>query len=1281
MPPKLIAFHLPQFHPIPENDEWWGKGFTEWTNVTRAAPLFHGHHQPQLPADLGFYDLRLPEAREAQATLAKEYGIHGFCYYHYWFNGRRLLERPVEEIVASGKPDFPFCLCWANENWSRRWDGSENEILIGQNYNDDDDRDHIRYLIEIMQDPRYIRIDGSPLILIYRAKHLPNPKRTTEIWRTEARKAGLGELFICRVENFYNERDDPHSLGFDASVDFQPDWKAITDENPSVVLPDEHFVVDYRNLVETQLARPDVEHLRFPGVTPAWDNSARRKKRAFITADSTPDAYEHWLTETIRRVAHRPESHQLVFINAWNEWAEGNHLEPDQKFGRGYLEATRRALEKGTSGIDLIGPPQTDPLTYKTFVPRKAYDKWLSRHRLSKANAELHDARLKSGQPPGIQIILDATRCDDDALSRSLKSISSQLYEHWHLHVLSLQPAPQIASSRLTWHTIIAQQATPFALQLVAASEYPWHTVINGGDQLADDALLFVGQQLLTDPQNSMVLCDGDRWLNDDTPEHTWLAPGFNPDWLRSTLHIGGLVVASTVLMSQALQDIGESPSNAHQIAVVLRAMEETGSNKPVHLPKIVLHRYAPQQAIPLEFRADLLRAHLSRLGLAADLEHGLLDDSCRVLYKSEPANPGISIVVAAPDEPAALLRSVEAILSSSTNSLVSILLPRQPSMPAGLTDCLHQLAALGVPNLRVVEVPDGSPSATANRLADTTDDELLLFLDCGLIPHGENWLDSLLRHAQRPGIGAAGGRVVATDGSLQFGPIRLGQMGVAATPHCNISADYTGNGGELLLEQNCSAVARACLMLRRQVFALAGGFNAERYPDAHADVDLCLRLQEQQLQIVWSPFSTVIASSTRTTPRFAPPQPGDTPLLEDWLRKVPIDPYFNQSLSRQFNRPQLENDAALAWDPLPWHPLPKVYVHPADFDGCGEMRISSPARTLSRSGAIQGGGGVRFLGPWEIAAFAPDSVVIQRPFNDIALDWLASYRRYSNSFLIYEIDDLISRIPPGNGSRADFPADIEARIAKGIGLCDRLVVSTKALAEAYGRYAKEVMVVPNLLDDLHWGALQASPVAGDKPRVGWAGSTSHGGDLAMIKDVIQTLTNEVDWVFLGLCPESLRPLIHEYHPAVAIGEYPAALAQLGLDIAIAPLEANAFNEAKSNLKLLEYGALGYPVVCSNVLPYQGDLPVVRVANTTQQWVAAIRRLVANPAERAALGQNLQTEVRSNWMIGARSAEWLAAWTRRSEGHIDVVSARLMAGPSHFQPFRQVCCKSLGIKQ
>jgi lipopolysaccharide biosynthesis protein len=361
--PRLIAFYLPQYHPIPENDRWWGAGFTEWTNVAEARPLFPGHEQPHIPADLGFYDLRSGDVREAQARLAREYGVSGFCYYHYWFDGRRVLGGPLDDVLATGRPDFPFCLCWANENWTRVWDGGSGDVLIRQNYSEEDDRQHIRWLATAFRDRRYIRIDDRPLLLVYRASLLPDPTRTMTIWREEARRLDVGEPFLCRVESFPDERGDPAALGFDAAVEFQPDWvnlgRPLRHNRGWAALRKvgltnreygKHRIHEYGDVVKRMLRRPPPPYRRYPCVTPSWDNTPRRKEHGVILHNSTPELYERWLRETIETLPSETAGEPLVFINAWNEWGEGAHLEPSRRWGRRHLEATRSALIAARSG-------------------------------------------------------------------------------------------------------------------------------------------------------------------------------------------------------------------------------------------------------------------------------------------------------------------------------------------------------------------------------------------------------------------------------------------------------------------------------------------------------------------------------------------------------------------------------------------------------------------------------------------------------------------------------------------------------------------------------------------------------------------------------------------------------------------------------------------------------------------------------------------------------------------------------------------------------------------
>lgn len=347
---RLIAYYLPQFHPIPENDLWWGKGFTEWTNVTKAVPRFVGHYQPRLPGELGFYDLRSPDVIRRQAALARKYGIYGFCVHYYWFGGRRLLETPLNLLLENKDIDINFCLCWANENWTRRWDGQEHEILIAQSHSPEDDIMFARSLEPMFQDPRYIRIEGRPLLVVYRPALLPDPLATARRWRQHFARAGLGNPYLTMAQTWGDE--DPRPYGFDAAVEFPPHklWDAQR-LNSDVEMLDPGFegsVHAYDDLMKRAMAAPAPGGYKlFPGVCPGWDNEARRPGKGTAFAFSTPERYGAWLAHACRRVLNefKPEE-RLVFINAWNEWAEGAYLEPDRHFGFAYLDETASVLNR-----------------------------------------------------------------------------------------------------------------------------------------------------------------------------------------------------------------------------------------------------------------------------------------------------------------------------------------------------------------------------------------------------------------------------------------------------------------------------------------------------------------------------------------------------------------------------------------------------------------------------------------------------------------------------------------------------------------------------------------------------------------------------------------------------------------------------------------------------------------------------------------------------------------------------------------------------------------------
>ena len=347
-PVRTIAFYLPQFHAIPENDEWWGEGFTEWTNVTKALPSFDGHYQPRLPADLGFYDLKNPEVLRKQAEIARQFGIEGFCFHFYWFGGKRLLETPLENLLSDRSIDLPFCINGANENWTRRWEGRDQEILLGQQHSAEDDLAFADAAVRLFEDPRYIRAGDRPLLLLYRPAELPDARATVERWRSHFAQRDVNPLIL--MTQVFGDLD-PAKYGFDGAVAFPP-VSAALDFPPTRPgkLFDHAFAGSLRSY--SAVARLTLEshssaYRSFPGVCPDWDNSARRGPAAFMLHGSTPEKFGTWVEAAARQAiqAHRPEE-RFVFVNAWNEWAEGTYLEPDRHYGFAYLTALAAALQR-----------------------------------------------------------------------------------------------------------------------------------------------------------------------------------------------------------------------------------------------------------------------------------------------------------------------------------------------------------------------------------------------------------------------------------------------------------------------------------------------------------------------------------------------------------------------------------------------------------------------------------------------------------------------------------------------------------------------------------------------------------------------------------------------------------------------------------------------------------------------------------------------------------------------------------------------------------------------
>ena len=345
---KIIAFYLPQFHPIPENDSAWGKNFTEWTNVTKAKPLFRRHYQPHIPKDLGYYDLRKPEIRDAQAELAKEYGIEAFCYYHYWFAGKQLLEKPFNEVLKSGKPDFPFCLCWANHSWTGIWCGCPDKTLIEQTYPGmEDHTKHFDFFMKAFRDKRYLTIEKKPVLVIYRQEEIPHIKEVTKLWRELAVKNGLPGLYLIYMRMSKQScYINPKEIGFDAYItqnlplDGRIPWNYPIRKIVSFVKKQKLTIYTYKEALNF-LTNDNKSNSEYPCIIPNWDNTSRCGTNGLVFHGSTPKLFKILLKDALEKIADKPSEYKLIFLKSWNEWAEGNHIEPDLKFGKSYLRVIK----------------------------------------------------------------------------------------------------------------------------------------------------------------------------------------------------------------------------------------------------------------------------------------------------------------------------------------------------------------------------------------------------------------------------------------------------------------------------------------------------------------------------------------------------------------------------------------------------------------------------------------------------------------------------------------------------------------------------------------------------------------------------------------------------------------------------------------------------------------------------------------------------------------------------------------------------------------------------
>ena len=888
-----------------------------------------------------------------------------------------------------------------------------------------------------------------------------------------------------------------------------------------------------------------------------------------------------------------------------------------------------------------------------------AYADWLATHVFTQGDARLYQARIATWHTtPRFHVAVIQDGASSDALARSIRSLGQQYYPQLAVTVVADVPAPVDATgSRLDWQEAHGE-CRRVANRTLSGVDADWLCLIRAGDEVAPYAFLRAAEAACSHPDWQAMYSDEDCIDAAGNRSQPRFKPDFDIELLRSTGYMGGMLLLRRATWS-AIGGWAMLARGQDEFATALALAERHPAEQVGHIADVLYHRSNGDPALTEsadEAHAALVAAHLRRLGIDASVVPGLRPETLHVRYMPK-AHPRVSILIPSKNQFPLLQRCISSIIELTDYSNFEILVIDNGSTDRDAVDYLDGIRQMDDPRLKVIAYDEPFNFAAMNNLAATAaSGELLLLLNNDTAVVHREWLGNMVALCQQSRVGAVGARLLFPDGSVQHAGVILGLAGPAEHPFIGWPADSASPLHLLHTTRGVSAVTAACMLVPRKLYLELGGMDETLFKVSYNDVDLCLRIVAAGYRILWQPYATLLhegSASQRQLPvptttgstdkiaRFAAEQEA---MHDRWLPRLIADPAYNPNLSLAARNYEIEAEAVLSWNPTPWRPLPRVLVYPADFSGSGEVRILSPMRALDSHLRIRGFGSMRNLSQVEIAKADVDSVVIQRPINRDRVDLLRAHKKSSPARCLIDIDDLITAIPPKSPHFKSFDKQALAHFDEAAALGDCLLVSTAPLAQVFSHLNSRVIVVPNYLDGSRWLRANALPRVGPRPRVGWAGSISHAGDLELMFPVVKELAKEVDWVFLGLCPPAFKRYVKEVHRPVPDAAYPDALARLGLDLAVAPLEMNAFNEAKSPLKLLEYGVLGYPVVCTDILPYQGDFPVTRVPNRARTWIDAIRAHLADPVEAGRKGAELRSHVLEHWMLEDHLDEWQAAW-------------------------------------
>jgi GT2 family glycosyltransferase/2-polyprenyl-3-methyl-5-hydroxy-6-metoxy-1,4-benzoquinol methylase len=898
-----------------------------------------------------------------------------------------------------------------------------------------------------------------------------------------------------------------------------------------------------------------------------------------------------------------------------------------------------------------------------------AYRTWLHKHSLQEIDAQLFAERmvLKWKQRPKMHFVMRVYAGEEKLLADTINSLSSQMYSQWMLSVIADLPCTdpifeQVAALR--WKQFSPEMpASDVFNQAIAEVDADWIGLISPGVRFEPHLLLVCGDYVNIRPQWKLIYTDEDSITQQGERLDPKFKPDFNLDLLRSMPYLGAfcLVNREALIAVGGCADLPEAES----YDLALKILDSYGESSFGHISDVLCH--VPEKGYRSfngQSGTTALQVHLARCGELAEVTDGYLPATFRVLYRHD-AQPMVSIIIPTRDKIEFLRPCVESLLEKTAYPSYELLIIDNQSVDPDVFEFYDQLLSVYPEKIRILHYDQPfNFSAICNFGAKQARGELILLLNNDTrVIHGE-WLERMVSHAMRPGIGVVGARLIDSKSSrIQHAGVILGINSVADHIFAE-SSKFSDSGymGRAQVDQNFSAVTAACMLIPRAIYDEVGGMDESNLPVLFNDVDLCLKIGARGYKIVCTPYASLIHDAhnslqdinkdpEKAALSIARARRERDFMYRHWLPTLANDPAYNRHLSLTFLDCRAESDIVIDWD-VNFHDRPRIVGVPLP-GGSGEYRLVSPFRALSIAGLAQTNivqtakmSETRVLTTVELERTQADSLVLHAPIDDIQMQALETYKKYNQQLRIFMLDDLITNPPQQSSFFKKSFRDAKFRLRNALSFSDRLIVTTQPLADLCQGMIEDIRILPNMLEKEYWGKVTSKRRQSVKPRVGWAGAQQHQGDLRLIIDAVKSTAGEVDWIFFGMCLDELKPYVKEIHGfQLSHQDYISKLASLNLDLAVAPLEIHPFNEAKSNLRLLEYGYLGWPVICSDIYPYQ-TAPVKHVSNEPHAWIAAIRERIHDLDAAQAEGDRLRQWVVDNYMLEDHLDAWMAALVR-----------------------------------